>query len=233
MFEKSLQPNKNPELLLSETEKTFLDKRYLVEAYLIDRVIKEKFAQIHTEIKAQFPDIFISIAIVGSLVNGSYLLRKGQVNSKPSDADYYLIGRATDDLTLLSISKMITQKLKEIKISSDGYLDGSHHEMYVNVDDIDGIIERGDINLLATVFQFTTGEVREVQKKIIEHILKHPDKEKVWSEFKNYYQQSLMMGHGSWPEDFNNMVLNEYYPEKLKKFDLPDSPEEMLKNYTN
>lgn len=47
-------------------------------------------------------------------------------------------------------------------------------------------------------------------------------------EMASYHAQSLSIHHGSWSPGFSGLILDIYYPAKIAKFELPETPEEAL-----
>ncbi|MCA9356726.1 hypothetical protein KC872_00805 [Candidatus Kaiserbacteria bacterium] len=79
-------------------------------------------------------------------------MRSVQGRRASSDADFYIIGHTTEDRVLMAMSNDVRNILGKINIPLDGFLNGSSPDVYINIDDIEGIIQRGDLNLLSAVF---------------------------------------------------------------------------------
>lgn len=212
---------------LTATRKAFLDDTYLIEAYIDPPEVKQLLHTTADKLRTAFPD-FVCLTNVGGTANGSYELRRLEIHKASTDLDIYLVGYAGGLTYLRDMSHMVSQEAKKIGIAVDGELGGDNPENFLNLDDLNGHIDRGELNLLALPFQSAFGDVEVAKKRVVEVVMAHPQKQKVWDEIAMYHAQSLSMHHGDWSPAFNDIILQQYYPEKVARFELPITPEEAV-----
>lgn len=129
---------------------------------------------------------------------------------------------------LSNASDIVAREARRVGLTLDGELNGKRASNLLNLDDIDGHIAREEFNILALPFQSAFGNVVTAQKTVLEQVIARPDKQQIWDEMAFYHVQSLSLHHGSWSPAFSDLILQRYYPEKVTKFELPETPDETL-----
>ncbi len=221
---RSKKSNKSKEFIRNESFEEFLTDEYMQNEYLVPADLNAKLKDIAKNLSQL--DGFHGIVNVGGTANGSYEWRSKKKSNPSSDLDYYLIG--TSDLDLEIASEIISASVAEVGLHVDGVLNGKNRANFLNVDDPNGIIDRGDGALLALPFQSYYGEdAAGIQQLIVETILKRKDFQDVWDTIASFHAQSLSLHHGTFTEEENLLIMNDYYPKKVEKFELPLLPQEM------
>ncbi|NCU38525.1 hypothetical protein EOL96_05730 [Candidatus Saccharibacteria bacterium] len=203
----------------------FLEDEYLQNEYLVPSFLDIKLKDL--AIKLAQLEGFRGLVNVGGTAIGSYVWRNKDRVKPASDLDYYLIGFGQLDLT--ASSEIIQAGMSEVGLPLDGVLNGYNVANYLDLDDIDGVIDRGDSPLLALPFQsMYSNNPISIQKHVLASILKRSDSQEVWGVIGDFHVQSLSLHHGTFTEDDNVLIMDNYYPKKIEKFGLPLAPEEML-----
>jgi len=201
---------------------TYLEKEFIVPAHIAESLTAS--ADILTDTVPGFK----GIVNVGGTSNGSYELRRSLNPKAPTDLDFYTVG---DDRTLPYLDSIAdtmqdTLDASSTKIVLDGVLNGKNPENFLNMDHLDEIAARGDTYLLALPFQSFFGDADTTKEEVLKFVIAQPNKQELWDEIASYHIQSLSMHHGSWPQHFSDTVMDDFYPQKVEKFELPVTPEE-------
>jgi len=208
----------------------YLREFYLQQEYIVPSEIDHALDE-SVEALRDMPG-FEGIVNVGGTANGSYMLRKMTSPNPATDLDFYLIGNG--NLNRTAAAEIVGKKMRAVGVSLDGELNGTHPNNYLNLDQIDMLINQGDAALLALPFQSFYGpDKNAVQRKILKAILARPDAQEVWDEVANFHAQSLSLHHGSFSLEFAQHVLDDYYPAKVAKFELSITPQEMYERIMN
>lgn len=206
----------------SDTEE-FLKGVYLKDEYIVPEPVDHAL----TEAVETLQDMsgFVGLVNVGGTANGSLALRLATRRHAATDLDFYLVGNT--DLDLGAASDVVRREMAKIGIGIDGELNGKYRDNYLNLDEIDALIDRGDAALLALPFQSFYGRDKfRVQRTILEAITARSDAQDVWDEVANFHAQSLSLHHGSFPLELAQHILDEYYPTKVEMYGLPITPQQ-------
>jgi hypothetical protein len=214
-------------LRIRESRISFLQSRYLEEPYIIASELESALNASITRVREKYPEISL-ITAVGGKSNGSFVLRSLEQPNPGSDLDFYLGGREVRLERLQGASREVQKELRSIGVNADALLNGSAEDYYLNLDQLPRHIAQSDLDLLVLPFRCSFGETSEARAAVLEAIIAHPNKNEIWSKLVAMHNQSLSMHHGSWSIEFNNEILNEYMPEKVARFGLPDKPEVLL-----
>ena len=207
--------------------KSFAHERYLAEPYLITSGLKKLLSKTSADLPAKYPEFKVVVA-AGGQANGSFVFRSLTKNHPASDFDFYLVGKSTTPQHLREISDQFGTAVRVNKLTLDGVLNGRNPEIYLNLDELPRHIQDGDFNLMALPFQAAFGKVEEAQRAVLHSVMEHPRKQEVWDSIVDAHAESLSMHHGSWSIEFNNSLLQDFLPEKIDKFGLPNTPERAL-----
>lgn len=215
----------NPEL--TPVRRAFLEGPYLEQAYLVAPEAGTALAASAQRLQVTIPG-FDCVVNVGGTSNGSLLLRRLEKPRAATDLDIYFVGHS-DMLGYLSqASATVSEEARRVGLTLDGELNGRRDSNFLNLDDLLGHIEREDFNLMALPFQSAFGNITDAKKAVLGAVISHPEKQRVWDEMASYHAQSLSMHHGTWSPAFGDLILDKYYPEKIARFELPETPEEAL-----
>lgn len=218
MFENWIQEKRG----LSESEKHFLSEIYLRESY----IVPEDFDAFLLEITAKLEESvegFCGLAVVGGVANGSLAFRRLERSDPATDLDFYVSGK-THECDLGKVQEILHGEARNLNITLDGFLNGTHKSNYLNLDNINLHVKNGDFNLLSLPFGCFYGD-RDFAVKAISDYFSHvePDlAQEEWGSISDYHAQGLLMQHGSWSTDLNDLIIREYYPQKVEKFGLPE-----------
>jgi hypothetical protein len=223
-----LDPEDHPGILeLTPDKRAFLEGPYLEQPYLVPQEVSTALNKSAERLHATIPG-FECVVNVGGTSNGSLLLRRLEKPGAATDLDFYFVGHSTMLDNLSKASAIVSDEASRVGLTLDGELNGKRDAIFLNLDDLMGHIEREDFNLLALPFQSAFGNISEAKRAILNAVISHPDKQVIWDEMANYHIQSLSIHHGTWAPAFGNLILDKYYPEKIAKFELPETPEEAL-----
>lgn len=198
----------------------YLDNEYVIPGH-VDTALRDA--------SYELADVsgFVGVVNVGGTANGSYALRLQTDKRVTTDLDFYVVGDGQLDLD--GVSDTVTAHARNAGIEPDGELNGRKLDNYLDLSMVDEIIDRGDAPLLALVFQsFYGNDVKTAQRTVLESIIKRDDAQKVWDEVASFHSQSLSLHHGSFPQERSQDILDNYYPLKIDKFQLPMTPIEAL-----
>lgn len=221
-------PSKNKQNNSAEqlaNKEVFLKTTYLEKEYILPSFIEEDLSAAADVLSKTVPG-FVGIVNVGRTSNGSYELRRQSNPKAPTDLDFYTVGNDETLPYLAAIADTVQDAVKDDGILLDGVLNGKNPDNFLNLDHLDDITKRGDTYLLALPFYSFFGDADIAKAKVLEFVIAHPDKQELWDEIASYHLQSLSMHHGSWPQSFSDTIMNDYYPQKVEKFELPLTPEE-------
>jgi hypothetical protein len=201
----------------------FLAQVYLKEEYIVPEPVDRALRDAADTLQSM-PG-FVGVVNVGGTANGSLALRLAAGRHTATDLDFYLVG--STDLDLAVASDVVRKEMAKVGIGIDGELNGKYRDNYLNLDEIDTLIDRGDAALLALPFQSFYGRDKsEAQRKILDAIIARSDAQDVWDEVSNFHAQSLSLHHGSFPLDFSQHILDDYYPTKVETYGLPITPQQ-------
>lgn len=209
---------------LTPVRQEFLQERYLLEEYIVPDDIGVALEAATEQLSEQ--EGFVGLVNVGSTANGSLELRRLEGVHLGADLDFYLIGWGGMLDHLRHSSAVVARYARNSGLELDPGLNGSSQEHFFNLDDIEGHIEREELNLLALPFQSHFGDTEVARGAVIATVIEHPDRQDLWDAIANYHIQSLSLQNGRWSTAFNNAILRDYYPKKIEQFELPDTPEE-------
>lgn len=212
---------------LTPSRKSFFESTYLSEPYLISPDVRQRLELVVEQLKDNFPE-FSCLTVVGGLSNGSYMLRSAEKRNAPTDLDFYLTGHEISRERLRAMAGVVSSKFREIGISPDPTLDGRDPRYYLNLDNLEQIMQDEDFNLLALPFQATFGDVEEAKRRVLDAVVSRADKQRIWNEIREYHMQSLSIHHGSWNDELGNYIFDNYYPDKIDRFELPLTPDEAI-----
>lgn len=221
MFKHKKQAAKIELTNTSEAIKCFLEHEYMSSPYIVPEHIDAALTACAEELSTLAG--FSGIVNVGGTANGSYELRSRLKPNPASDLDYYLVG--DDDLDLHGAARVVEQHMKRINLTVDGVLNGKNSNNFLDLDRLDEIIDQGDAALLALCFQSFYGVNPEtVQKRVIETIVQRPDAQEVWDVIASFHAQSLSLHHGSFDEGTSDVIMDDFYPIKVEKYELDLTP---------
>ena len=206
----------------------FLENTYLSEPSIVPDDVKEIMENSVREL-AEIPS-FRCVVNVGGTANGSLIYRRMAKEEPASDLDIYFIGRSATDDELAHMSTVVAnnaQRNPRQQFTMDSMFNGQSREHFLDLNNLDSIIDAGDVNLLALPFQSAFGAVHEAQTAVLKVVMSRADGQQVWDDIVFYHTQSLSLHHGLFSEEFSSSVVSEYYHRKIEKFALKDTPEEM------
>jgi hypothetical protein len=213
---------------LNETEKAFLEQRYLQEKYLIPGDIAEALRGGEKELAKNFSGFFNSLIVVGGVANGSLAFRKLTESDPSTDLDYYLVGYDGGEARLRDMSEETRRAMKPVALTIDPALNGENPDNFLNLSHIEQHIDSGDFDLLALPFTCSFGDAVTARRAVLSAIMARENSADIWAEVKNYHDQSLSMHHGKWSDGLNDIILKEYLPKKIERFGLPEKPEDVV-----
>ena len=208
-----------------DTEKIneFLQNMYLTHEYIVPEFIHQALGDLAASL-SHMPG-FEGLVNVGGTANGSLALRMLYKENPATDLDFYLIGDAR--LNRAAAAALVRTRMAAIHIPIDGEINGIRADNYLDLSHLDALIERGDAALLALPFQSFYGPDKNVtQRRVLEAVLAREDSQEVWDEVANFHAQSLSLHHGSFEYDLAQRIVDDYYPAKVEKFQLPLTPQE-------
>lgn len=205
----------------------FLEGPYLDRPYLVAPDAKNALVASVDRLGLTVPG-FGCVVNVGGTANGSLLLRRLERVNAATDLDIYFVGHSGMLRHLSSASYIVAHEAQCVGLVLDGELNGKKLSNFLNLDDIEGHIAREEFNLLALPFQSAYGDVATAQKVVLEQVIARPDKQQIWDEIASCHAQSLSLHHGSLSSAFSNLILQQYYPRKVARFELPEMPDEAL-----
>lgn len=210
---------------LDPIEKTFLEERYLHESHLIPDDIRQTMEEITSNLGKKFPDKFKALTLVGGTANGSFILRRMMEKNPATDVDFYLVGDGAGKNDLEGMSREVRRGLEPIHLTPDPTLNGKNERNFLNLSQLEEHIANEDFDLLALPFGAVFGSAVETRQAVLEAVKAHPNRDQIWTGIREYHAQGLSMHHGKWSDDFNDLIREKYYPEKVKIFGLPEKIE--------
>jgi hypothetical protein len=220
-------PEKIDEEIISNERLKFLEDVYLNKEYILPSEVDLTARAIATQAKTLFPGKFVAFTLVGGLSTGSYLLRRAEDPSCSTDVDFFLIGKSADQTDVDQMSQFISTEFQKMGLPTDPVLNGrqmaaASGRSYFDLLDISGqMTEDPDFSLLALPFQCSFGDFGDAQQAVINYVLSSPNPSELWKQISGYHDDSLLMQHKSWGNEFNSIIKSQYFPQKTNTFKLP------------
>lgn len=220
---------------LTDIEAQFLEKYYLQSKYHLSKEVKQTIDSVSERLALDFGKKFVAICVVGGLVNGSYILRKLKLESKPktflgkifgsnkvaTDVDFYLIVDNADSNEIVKMANLVSYYFSKIDIVTDGTLNGKNEDNLLDISKIDFYVKNGLSDMLSLPFKYCIGHrIEECKKQVKQKIKSSSNHKSIWQEVVFYHDSTLGLYHGSFDSDFTNYVQENWLPKKLQKYGL-------------
>lgn len=148
LFRKKVLPEKAETYQGHEAFESFLTNEYLGRKYIVPDHIDTALRGTAELLSTQSG--FYGLVNVGGTANGSYEWRSRTNYRHASDLDFYLIGYSSLDLR--AASNGVREQMAAAGLNADGELNGMNPENYLNTDELDLIIDRGDVPQLGSPY---------------------------------------------------------------------------------